>query len=478
MIAEVGIVGLGAMGFNMAQNMERHGFAVAGFDVDPAKIATMNDLAAAGRRFIGVRSLADLVANLAPPRRVILLVPAEHAGRSIEQAAQLLAADDVLVDMGNSFFRDTERRQRELAGRFNFVGCGVSGGYAGALLGPCLMPGGEHDAWERMAPVFAAVAAKYDGVPCTAYIGPRGAGHFIKMVHNGIYYGDSQLIAEAYQILRDLAGMGPEELSEVFAGWNSGVLNSYLIEMTADIFTQYDEDTGRPMVEVIMDRAEQKGTGKWASQTSMDVGAPLGTINAALFARQISFQKAERAVAATVLPGPQRGPLALSRDQLIDAVGAALYAGKVCSYAAGVHHARHVIRGIRVQSQPRRDRYDLARRLSDPGQAARRHPGGLPPAALTAQPARRRVFCGGGGRATGCLAGSARRSNQRGHSGAGTERVAGLLRFISNCDAAGKPDPGTARLLRRALVRESGPARPFPPRVARQVGAQGGKSWT
>lgn len=337
MQADVGIVGLGAMGFNMALNMERRGFTVAGFDVDAAKTAALGALARDGKHLIGVDSLAELVGVLSAPRRVILLVPAEYAESTIGQMAQMLASEDVLVDMGNSFFRDTERRQKALAGRGPaFIGCGVSGGYAGALLGPCLMPGGQHAAWERIAPVFAAVAAQVDGAPCTAYIGPGGAGHFIKMVHNGIYYGDSQLIAEAYHVLRGRLELTPAELSAVFAAWDEGPLNSYLIEMTADIFTQYDTETGRPMVEIIMDRAEQKGTGKWASQTSMDVGAPLGTINAALFARQISFLKDEREAASRVLEAPSGiGPYTGDRQALIDAVGQALYAGKVCSYAQG-----------------------------------------------------------------------------------------------------------------------------------------------
>ncbi len=218
MQAEVGIVGLGAMGLNMALNLERNGFAVAGYDVDAAKTAHLDVLARQGHRLIGAGSLEELIESLEQPRRIILLVPAEHAESTIERLKGQLGGSDVLVDMGNSFFRDTERRQRALAAEgLAFIGCGVSGGYAGALNGPCIMPGGERAAWEHMAPVFARAAAQYEGVPCTAYIGPGGAGHFVKMVHNGIYYGDSQLIAEAYQILTDVLGLTYADLHDVFA---------------------------------------------------------------------------------------------------------------------------------------------------------------------------------------------------------------------------------------------------------------------
>jgi 6-phosphogluconate dehydrogenase len=331
----VGIVGLGAMGHNTAVNMERNGFCVAGFDVDPAKVKALRELATAGKQFVGCDSLAEMVGVLSSPRRIILLVPAEYTEDTIHSLAPQLASDDVLVDMGNSFYRDTERRQAELSAYgFSFIGCGVSGGYAGALLGPCLMPGGKREAWERMADVFAGVAAKVDGVPCTAYIGPGGAGHFLKMVHNGIYYGDSQLIAESYQIMSSMLGLTPEDLSRVFGEWNAGVLQSYLVQITADIFKHHDTETGKLMLDIIMDRAAQKGTGKWASQTSMDVGAPLGTINAALVARQVSFQKGERAAASRILPGPAPEYKKDAR-RLIDATRDALYVSKICSYAQG-----------------------------------------------------------------------------------------------------------------------------------------------
>jgi 6-phosphogluconate dehydrogenase len=326
----VGIVGLGAMGFNSALNMARQGFSVAGYDVDAAKVAALTRAGLAG-----VHSLAELLDCLERPRRIILLAPAEYTEAILAELAPRLDGADALVDMGNSYFKDTERRQNALAAQgLSLIGCGVSGGYAGALNGPCLMPGGDRRAWERVAPVFAAAAAKVDGIPCTAYIGPGGAGHYVKMVHNGIYYGDSQVIAEAYHILRSLLGLSPAALAPIFAAWDHGRLNSYLIEMTADLLGQVDAQTGQPVVDTIMDRAEQKGSGKWASQTSMDVGAPVGTINAALFARQVSFLKGERVRASGMLPGPTaayRG----DPQRLIDAVRDALYLSKVCSYAQG-----------------------------------------------------------------------------------------------------------------------------------------------
>lgn len=329
----VGIVGLGAMGFNLALNMAQNSFFVAGYDVDCAKTEALN--ARRDQGLMGFATLADLVAALERPRRVILLVPAEHTEATLAQVKGLLTPEDVLVDMGNSFYRDTERRQQALAAAgVTLLGCGVSGGYAGALTGPCLMPGGERETWARIAPVFAATAAKVDGVPCTAYIGPRGAGHFLKMVHNGIYYSDSQLIAEAYHILRAVLGLPAPELSALFREWDHGILRSYLIQMTADILAQHDEETGGLILDVIMDRAEQKGTGKWASQTALDLGAPLGTIHAALGARQVSFLKVERVGASKLLPGPG-AHFTGDAGRLIEAVRDALYASKVCSYAQG-----------------------------------------------------------------------------------------------------------------------------------------------
>src|SRR5574341_615907 len=338
MNSKIGVVGLGVMGHNLALNMERNGFSEAGYDLDAAKTKAFLSGAAAGRTIVGVESPVDLMAALEKPRRILMMVP---AGKAVDSAiAHLkphLEPGDILIDGGNSFFLDTDRRNKKLETEgFNFVGMGVSGGEEGALWGPSLMPGGQPEAWERIAPIFRAIAAKAeDGQPCVEYIGPRGAGHYVKMVHNGIEYGDMQLIAETYDLLRRSLGLSAAELHDVFAEWNAGELRSYLIEITADILRKVDEGTGRPLVDLILDEAQQKGTGKWASQNALDVGAPLQTINAAVESRIISGVKQERMSAGRVIRGPEatyRG----DRQRVIDAARDALYASKITSYAQGL----------------------------------------------------------------------------------------------------------------------------------------------
>jgi len=326
------------MGGNLALNMERNGFPVAGYDRDPARTAAFLRGPAAGRQVVGVDSPAALMASLEKPRRVLMLVP---AGRPVDDAiAHLvphLEAGDILIDGGNSWFLDTERRNRELAGRgFHYIGTGVSGGEEGALWGPSIMPGGQVEAWEALAPILRAVAAKADdGEPCVDYMGPLGAGHYVKMIHNGIEYGDMQLIAEVYDLLHRGLGLSAPELSAIFEEWNGGILKSYLIEITARVLAKTDPETGRPLVDVILDEAAQKGTGKWTSQNALDVGAPIPTINAAVESRILSSLKAERLVASKVLSGPSArytGPA----QPLIDAARDALYASKITSYAQGL----------------------------------------------------------------------------------------------------------------------------------------------
>jgi len=335
---KIGIVGLGVMGHNLALNMERNGFPVAGYDLDAAKTKTFLEGPAAGKQIAGVDSPAALMAALEKPRRVLLMVP---AGPPVDSAIQHLKPHlqpgDILIDGGNSFFLDTERRNQALEKEgFNFIGTGVSGGEEGALWGPSLMPGGQRPAWEALAPIFRAIAAKAeDGQPCVEYMGPRGAGHYVKMVHNGIEYGDMQLIAEVYDLLSRGLGLSIADLHAVFAEWNSGELKSYLIEITAAIFAKMDTETGRPLVELILDEAQQKGTGKWASQNALDVGAPIPTINAAVESRILSSLKAQRLEASRRLHGPQ--PAYKGRKQaLIDAARDALYASKITSYAQGL----------------------------------------------------------------------------------------------------------------------------------------------
>ena len=334
----IGIVGLGVMGGNLALNMERHGFPVAGYDLDAAKCRAFLDGPAAGKRIAGVGSPAELMASLEKPRRVLMMVP---AGQPVDDAiAHLkphLERGDILIDGGNSWFLDTARRNRALAADgFQYIGTGVSGGEEGALWGPSIMPGGQREAYDALAPILRAIAAKAeDGEPCVDYMGPLGAGHYVKMVHNGIEYGDMQLIAETYDLLHRGLGLTAKELHGVFASWNQGELKSYLIEITARIFTKMDGATGRPLVDVILDEAAQKGTGKWTSQNALDVGAPIPTINAAVESRIVSALKAERAAASRVLRGPAPS-YGGSKQRLIDAARAALYASKITSYAQGL----------------------------------------------------------------------------------------------------------------------------------------------
>jgi 6-phosphogluconate dehydrogenase len=338
MAYKIGIVGLGVMGHNLALNMERNGFPVAGYDLDAAKTRAFLEGSGANKQIVGVDSPAALMAALEKPRRVLLMVPAgAPVDSAIAQLKSHMEPGDILMDGGNSFFLDTERRNKALeAEGFNFMGIGVSGGEEGALWGPAIMPGGQREAWEATAPIFRAMAAKAeDGQPCVAYMGPRGAGHYVKMVHNGIEYGDMQLIAEIYDILHRGLGMSALELADLFAEWNAGELKSYLIEITADILRHTDPETGMPLVEVILDEAAQKGTGKWTSQNALDVGAPIPTINAAVESRILSSLKSQRVVASKIISGP-KPDFKGDRGQLIEAARAALYASKITSYAQGL----------------------------------------------------------------------------------------------------------------------------------------------
>jgi 6-phosphogluconate dehydrogenase len=335
---KIGIVGLGVMGHNLALNMERNGFPVAGYDLDPTKTRTFLAGNAMGKKILGVESPANLMASLEKPRRVLLMVPAgPQVDRAIAHLKPYLEPGDILIDGGNSFFLDTERRSLALETEgFNFIGAGVSGGEEGALWGPSLMPGGQRAAWEAIAPIFRSIAAKAeDGQPCVEYIGPRGAGHYVKMVHNGIEYGDMQLIAEIYDLLHRGLRLSSSELQTIFSEWNTGELQSYLIEITADIFSKTDRETGLPLVDQILDEAQQKGTGKWASQNALDIGAPIPTINAAVESRILSSLKSQRIHASRVIHGPAVDYQG-DRQHLVDAARQALYASKITSYAQGL----------------------------------------------------------------------------------------------------------------------------------------------
>src|SRR5688500_10068177 len=334
----MGVVGLGVMGASLARNIESKGFPVVGYDLDAKKTGAFLQGPAKGKAIAGVERPEELMAALERPRRVLLMVPAGKAVDSvIAHLRPHLQEGDILIDGGNSLFTDTDRRCDELAAAgFRFVGAGVSGGEEGALLGPAIMPGGPREAWDALKEILRAIAAKAeDGEPCVDYMGPRGAGHYVKMVHNGIEYGDMQLIAETYDVLRRGAGLSVREVAGIFAEWNRGDLQSYLVEITARLLERIDEHTGQPIVDVILDQAEQKGTGKWMSQNAFDVGAPIPTVNAAVEARILSSLKTERVAASRVLTGPAAAPRP-DRERLIDATRQALYASKITSYAQGL----------------------------------------------------------------------------------------------------------------------------------------------
>ena len=335
-LSDIGLVGLAVMGENLVLNMVSKGFQVSVFNRTTARVDEFLAGQAAGKAVKGTYSLAELAASLERPRRIMLMVKAgKPVDEMIEQILPNLEQDDILIEGGNSYFEDTRRRFKALAVKgIRFVGMGVSGGEEGALKGPSLMPGGDEAAFREIAPLFTKIAAQVADGPCCSFVGPDGAGHYVKMVHNGIEYSDMQLIAEAYYILSKAGGLTAAELHEVFARWNEGPLDSYLIEITRDIMAVNDPETGKPLVELILDKAGQKGTGKWTSQSALDLGIPTPAITEAVFARCMSAVKDERVVAATVLKGPQ-GTWTGDRQQLIQAVHDALYASKICSYAQG-----------------------------------------------------------------------------------------------------------------------------------------------
>ncbi len=334
--ADIGLTGLAVMGQNLVLNMERNGYTVA---VHNRTTKTMRDFVNAhpGKKLVGCETMEEFVGALRKPRQVLIMVKAgAPVDQVIAQLTPLLDAGDLIIDGGNSYFMDTERRSKELEAKgLRFIGTGISGGEFGALWGPSIMPGGQQEAWEQVRAIFTAISAKVEGEPCVIHIGPRGAGHYVKMVHNGIEYGDMQLIAEAYDLLHRGLGLTSQELHDVFAEWNQGELQSYLIEITAQIFLMKDEDTGKPLVDLILDEAQQKGTGKWTSQGALDLGVPTPTINAAVESRIISALKGERVRASKVLSGPLAAYQG-NRKAFVRQVRDALYMAKICSYAQGM----------------------------------------------------------------------------------------------------------------------------------------------
>ena len=353
----IGLMGLAVMGQNLVLNMEDHGFSVAVFNRTTSKVddfCNSDEVKGKGRKIVGCHSLKELVENLERPRKVMLMiqskdpVPAPEVAlypknaavdAVIEELLPLLEPGDIIIDGGNTHYRDTDRRTKFVESKgLLYIGTGVSGGEEGARLGPSLMPGGSPAAWPFVKDIFQAISAKVGpnkDLPCCEWIGPRGAGHYVKMVHNGIEYGDMQLISEAYWLLKNILGLTNAELYDVFAQWNKGDLDSYLVEITRDIFSVKDERTGGEIVDVIMDMAGAKGTGKWMSQLALDLGAPSTLVTEAVYARSLSAQKKARAAASRVLVGPEKPAFTGDRAAFIEAARKALYASKICSYAQG-----------------------------------------------------------------------------------------------------------------------------------------------
>ncbi len=334
---EFGVIGMAVMGQNLALNAESKGFSVAVYNRTGWKTEKFVQERCAGKNLVGTYTIEDFVNALEPPRKAMIMVKAGPAVDDfIAQLRPHLSAGDIIIDGGNTYYKDTDRRLAELEkDGILYIGTGVSGGEEGALHGPCIMPGGQRKAYKLMEPILTRIAAQTEDGPCCAYIGAGGAGHYVKMVHNGIEYGDMQLIAEAYEIMRSGLKMPADEIGEVFASWRDGDLDSYLTDITADIFKVSDPDTGQPLVDMILDKAGQKGTGKWTSQDAFDMGVPIPTINAAVESRILSAYKDERVAAANVLRGPK---VAFRRDRgkFLDRLHGALYAAKVISYAQGM----------------------------------------------------------------------------------------------------------------------------------------------
>ncbi|MDY7009436.1 MAG: decarboxylating NADP(+)-dependent phosphogluconate dehydrogenase [Planctomycetota bacterium] len=333
--ADIGLIGLAVMGQNLVLNMDDHGFTVAVFNRTVSKVDDFLASGAKGTNIIGTHSIEEFVAALKRPRRVMLMVKAGAAVDDfIDKVIPHLEAGDIIIDGGNSNYNDTIRRCEYVEGKgLLYIGTGVSGGEEGARHGPSIMPGGSPAAWEHVKPIFQAISAKADGEPCCDWVGENGAGHYVKMTHNGIEYGDMQLICEAYSLMKAI-GMTPAEMSESFAEWNKGELDSYLIEITRDILATTDPETGKPMVDVILDTAGQKGTGKWTGISALDMGIPLTLIGEAVFARCLSALKDERVAASEKLRGPKRA-FKGDKGKFVEDIRAALYASKIISYAQG-----------------------------------------------------------------------------------------------------------------------------------------------
>jgi 6-phosphogluconate dehydrogenase len=339
---QIGVIGLAVMGKNLALNIESRGYTVSVFNRSREKTDDLINNEAVGKNLVPTYTVEEFVQSLEVPRKILIMVQAgAGTDATIDSLLPYLAEGDIIIDGGNAYFPDTVRRSKDLEAKgFRFIGTGVSGGEEGALNGPSIMPGGQKSAYELVEPILKAISAKVGDDACCTYIGPDGAGHYVKMVHNGIEYGDMQLICEAYDLLKNVLDLSAEEFHEIFTEWNKGELDSYLIEITRDIFAKYDPETGKPMVDVILDSAGQKGTGKWTSQSSLDLGVPLSIITESVFTRFLSAMKEERVAASKVLNGPEKKPFQGDKAAFIESVRKALFASKICSYAQGFAQMR------------------------------------------------------------------------------------------------------------------------------------------
>jgi 6-phosphogluconate dehydrogenase len=334
---DIGLIGLAVMGQNLVLNMNDHGYKVAVFNRTVSKVDDFINNEAKGTKVVGAHSMEEFCGLLKSPRRVMIMVKAgEVVDQTIDHVLPFLEKGDIIIDGGNSLYTDSNRRTKDLAAKgILFIGTGVSGGEEGARFGPSIMPGGNKEAWPHVKEIFQAIAAKVgDGTPCCDWVGEDGAGHYVKMVHNGIEYGDIQLICEAYQLLKDALGVTPDQLHDIFAEWNKGELDSYLIEISTTIFAKKDED-GEPMIDKILDTAGQKGTGKWTAISALDLGMPLTLIGESVFARCLSALKDERVAASKVLNGPKKALTVSEKKEFIEDVRRALYCSKMISYAQG-----------------------------------------------------------------------------------------------------------------------------------------------
>jgi 6-phosphogluconate dehydrogenase len=338
--ADIGVTGLAVMGRNLARNLARHDHAVALHNRTAERTRALVREHGDEGTFVPSKTMADFVASLRRPRVVIIMVKAgAPTDAVIDELVPLLEGGDIVVDCGNSQYTDTRRREAAVRDRgLHFVGCGVSGGEEGALNGPSMMPGGSAESYARLGPMFESIAAQVDGTPCCTHVGPDGAGHFVKMVHNGIEYADMQLIAEAYDILRTGLGEDPGRISEIFRAWNEGDLDSFLIKITADVLAHVDARTGAPFIDIVADQAEQKGTGRWTVQNALDLGIPITGIAEATFARSLSGHVDQRAAARDAFGGKAGQPAGIDRDAFVEQVRRALYASKVVAYAQGFDH--------------------------------------------------------------------------------------------------------------------------------------------